>query len=438
MMQNCRFAALVLVWGFCGGAQMASAQTVQPNPVSWFADFFDPLFGTGGSRGTVTFVRAVTGMPAGGILLGGSVSPGDTTFVFQVALHPESRSLTTVGVQGADVTAAGWIPGSVPDSVGFSAADLAFNDVQIFLAEPLAGGRSSELFFVSFSAVAPGTVLSYWVFEEGATARIFIGTVTVEVAPPPEPPREALVLYDDFESGTRIDPTKWTGGGGGRPLDMRRTQSAGQVRMLNQSYGGTAGDAGSETSQVSLRFANPASVTAIQATFAVEEIDLVGCASNPERGQVWAQMFGSFFNSGVRTPESHVGDVAIAIDVVRVAGSTDRSRVLHINAGVLVCATQNCGRADVVGAANLGTVLRGDPVTLKVEWDPRNDRFIVQRDSGPELSLAYTVPDSSPPGLANKIIGVNATVPNCTALPMPTSRGRVALDQVLVNASAAR
>ena len=203
MIPRRRFAALVVFWSICAGGPIAAAQTLDPPAVSWFADFFDPLFGTGGSRGTMTFVRAVNGVPDGGVLLGGSAAPSDTTFIFQMTLHAESRALTTIGVQGADVTAAGWIPGS---GAGFSGAALAFNDVQIVLDGPLAGGGSSALFFVSVSAASAGTVLAYWVVEEGAGARIFIGTATVVVAPPPEPPREALVLYDDFESGARIDP----------------------------------------------------------------------------------------------------------------------------------------------------------------------------------------------------------------------------------------
>jgi hypothetical protein len=434
-----RFALLVLCCFVFGDGQTASAQTVQPNPVSWFADFFDPIHGTGGSRGTFTFVDAVLGLPAGGVQLDGVVSPGDMTFIFQVTLHPESRALTTVGVQGADVTAAGWIPGSTPDSVGFSGAARAFNDVQIVLDGTLGAGQTSELFFVSFSAVSPGTVLAYWIVEEGAAARIFIGNVTVQDEDQPEPPREPLVLYDDFESGARINPEKWFGGGGARPvLDVRRAQAGGRLRLQNRSYAATDTNVGSQTGQVFVGFTNPSAVRAIQATLEVETFEVHACAGNSVPGRASAQIFGSFFNSAIRTPNSHVNDVAVALDVVRGTDSPDPKSTLQINAGVLVCATPDCSQADVIGAANLGPVLRGESVTLKVEWDPQNDRFIVQRGQRPEVSLFYTVPDSSPAGLANKILALNTTVPNCTAAPRPTGLVRISVEQVLVNQSAAK
>jgi hypothetical protein len=434
-----RFAALMLCCMAGSVDQSASAQTVEPGSVSWFADFFDPIHGTGGSRGTLRFVDAVTGLPTGGVRLDGTVSPGDTTFIFQVTLHPESRALTTVGVQGGDVTAAGWIPGSLPDAVGFSGAARAFNDVQIVLDGPLGPGRTSDLFFVSFSALAPGSVLAYWVVEDRAAARIFIGNATVLDEHPPEPPREPLVLYDDFENGGQIDPGKWFGGGGARPvLDVRRAQAGGRLRLLNHTYAASDTNTGSQTGQVFLGLTRPSAVRAIQATLEVEAFEAPSCPDHPQPGRVSAQIFGSFFNSALRTPNSHVNDVAVSLDVARASDSTDPRGRLRINAGVLVCATPDCSQANVIAAASLGTVVRGESVTLKVEWDPQNDRFIVQRDQRPEVSLSYTVPDLSPPGLANKILALNSTVPNCTATSRPTGLIRISAEHVLVNESAAR
>jgi hypothetical protein len=434
-----RWVTFLFCWAIGAAGSTLSAQTVQPNPVSWFADFFDPIFGTGRSKGTFTFVDAVTGLPPGGAVLAGSVSPGDTTFIFQVALDADSRrSLTTVGVLGADVTAAGWIPSSIPSSVGFIGAALAFNDEQVVLDGPLSPGRTSDLFFVSFSAVAVGTELTYWVVEEGAGARIFIGTVAVQNENAPEPPREALVLYDDFEVGPLIDPDKWSGAVFGPVLDMRRAQAAGRLLQLNRSYAATDANVGAQFGQTFVGFSNPSAVRAVQATLEVEAVESRGCAGNSAPGRVSAQLFGSFFNSAIRTPNSHVNDVAVSVDVSRASDSTDRRNTLRIDAGVFVCTTPDCSQANLITGASLGTVLRGERVTLKVEWDPQNNRFIVQRDQQPEVSLGYTLPDSSPPGLANKILAVNSTVPNCTAASRPTGQMRLSIDQVLVNASAAR
>ena len=208
--------------------------------------------------------------------------------------------------------------------------------------------------------------------------------------------------------------------------------------MLNQSYAGTGGNAGAQTGQVFLAFTDPGAVTAIRATLTVEEIELRGCADNPEPAAVASQIFGSFFNHGIPVPNSHVGDIAVSVDISRTSNSTDPRRVLRINAAILACVTANCAQATLLAGIPLGTVLRGEAVTLKVEWDPGNDRFIFQRDDGPEVPLPYTVSDASAPGLANKIFAVNSTVPNCTAASRPASRGRIAWEEVRVNESAAR
>jgi hypothetical protein len=435
-MANRRLATLLLC-GMVAAAQGTFAQTLQPASVSWFADFFDPIFGTGGSRGTLSLVTATAGLPAGGVVLDGTVSPGDTTFVFHLSLDPGSRPLTTVGVQGGDVTAAGWIPGTGPDAVGVSGAARAFNDVQIVFDGILGSGGTSALFFVSFSAVSPGTVLAYWVVEENAAARIFIGTATVQQNP--EPPREPLVLYDDFETGARMNPEKWFGAGGERPvLDVRRAQADGQLRLLNRSYSATSTNAGAQTGQIFVGFTDPSAVRAIQATLEIETFENRACAANPQVGRVSTQIFGSFFNSGIPTPNSHVNDVAVSVDVSQATDSRDPRGTLQVNASVLICTVPNCSQANVIAGAALGPVPRGTPVTLKVEWDPRNNRFIVQRDQLPEVFLSYTVPDSSPPGLANKIIALNTTVPNCTTAPRPTGFVRASVEHVFVNQSAVR
>ena len=141
---------------------------------------------------------------------------------------------------------------------------------------------------------------------------------------------------------------------------------------------------------------------------------------------------------GETTGGRNHGAGAISVDIARATDSTAPRGTLQINAGVLICRTANCGQADLIAGASLGPVSRGEPLTLKVEWDPQNDRFIVQRNQQPETFLKYTVPDSSPPGLANKLVAINSTVPSCTTTPRPTGFGRVSVEHVLVNESAVR
>jgi hypothetical protein len=130
--------------------------------------------------------------------------------------------------------------------------------------------------------------------------------------------------------------------------------------------------------------------------------------------------------------------VAFAVDISRATDPLDPRGILRINAAILVCTTPDCSQAIAIATASLGPVSRGEQVTLKLEWDPQNDQFIVQRDQHGEVFLAYTVPDSSPAGLPNKILALNSTVPNCATAPRPTGFIRASFDNVFVNQSAVR
>jgi hypothetical protein len=158
--------------------------TATPNPAPWFAESVDPIHGTGGSRGMFTFVGAIQGLPAGGIVLAGDVSPTDTSLVFQVSLHPASRPLVWVGTRFlspltdvAGTTGAGWIPGSEPDTLTDFAAGIAGGGVDtawLIMDGVLDAGRTTNLFFVSLPTelVRPGLTIHYNVVESAAGAAL--------------------------------------------------------------------------------------------------------------------------------------------------------------------------------------------------------------------------------------------------------------------------
>lgn len=248
---------------------------------------------------------------------------------------------------------------------------------------------------------------------------------------------EPLVLYDDF-SGERIAPEKWFGGGGGQPLDVRRGLHGSRLRLSSRSYARTDSDEGSVFAQVFLGFANPLPITAIAVTARVRDFEVPQCATNHDPGFVAAQLFGTFFNAEGATPNSHVNDVAVAIDIVRSAEVLDTERLFQINAAVLHCRNANCSDVTVLNAQTLGSVRRGDDVRLQVRWEPANDRFAFQRDDEAEAFATYIVPDAAPPGLSNKLLGVNTGVPNCSTEPRPSGLITVLVDEVFVNQSAIR
>jgi hypothetical protein len=110
--------------------------------------------------------------------------------------------------------------------------------------------------------------------------------------------------------------------------------------------------------------------------------------------------------------------------------------VLRINAGVLLCSNAQCSDGTTLAGGPLGTVAAGVAVTIRVQWEPANDRFVFQRGNRPELFAPYTVSDVAPAGNPNKILAVNASVPNCTVTPRPTTVMSASFDDVFLNVSA--
>ena len=110
--------------------------------------------------------------------------------------------------------------------------------------------------------------------------------------------------------------------------------------------------------------------------------------------------------------------------------------MLRINAGVLLCSNAQCSGGTTLVGGPLGTVAAGVAVTIRVQWEPANDRFVFQRGNRAELLAPYTVSDVAPAGNPNKILAVNTSVPNCTVTPRPTTVMSASFDDVFLNVSA--
>jgi hypothetical protein len=151
---------------------------INPELGFWFADFYDPIHGTGGSKGTFRFVGTARGIPSGGVVLKGEVTPNETSLIFQVSLAPGSRALEQVGTRFlsplarvAVVAGAGWIPGNEPDGlIHFVGADESSGVDYAWLALDglLQPEETTGLFFVALSSelVRPGLVIHYNVVED--------------------------------------------------------------------------------------------------------------------------------------------------------------------------------------------------------------------------------------------------------------------------------
>lgn len=248
---------------------------------------------------------------------------------------------------------------------------------------------------------------------------------------------EPWALYDDFV-GARINPDRWGGGDvAGAVREATRKVSNGKLLMDQRAYGRLGTDVGSQSGLHNLRFMNQTAITAIDATVTVTAYQLTSCPANGDIPFAMAQVFGSFFSTfAIPTPGSSVGDVGATIQVQRHFNSTDGKTILRVAAGVGVSTTPNFSTADWLPWVDLGTVAKGVPVRLRMQWDVDNSRFIFQRDSLALVFIPYAVPYAAPAGNPNKIVAVNSMVPNCATGPRPIGFMRALFDSVSVNASA--
>jgi len=234
---------------------------------------------------------------------------------------------------------------------------------------------------------------------------------------------QSVRLYDDF--GTKfIDPDKWL-----VPQDCGDVNrgyrecvlevKGGQLRQENRTYGDTDSDSGFNFSGVFLSVPNGATVTAIKADVLVKDFEVSGCANNPNvTGQTRARVGGSFFNTGAT-------DVRATINLQQFPGAPKNT--LRVDAFT----------DGIPGFIALGTISKGQAVSLAVSWEQANQRFKFTA-SAPTLPgqltgfISYTVSDTTPPVDNFKGLMVNNIAPNCTSTPRPVAYMETLFDNVFV------
>ncbi len=254
------------------------------------------------------------------------------------------------------------------------------------------------------------------------------GSVPVRAQEPP-------VLYDDFNIGL-IDPAKWVGqefGFDGREAVREIKNDA--AHLAYRVYADTNSDAGSTVGLTRLRFLNPATIAAFEATLTVNQIDLVGCAGNPSPSRVSSNFQGFFFNTGTPPPGSQENDVLAVIGVNRSSNSPDPEGVLQVGATVARCNNASCSSSTGLAFSNLGTLSVGEETRLGIVWDSVVHRFIFLRNGINAFEFNYNLPDTAPPGGDGKFFDITNSAINCTTAPRPTAFMDIAFDDVFVNAS---
>ena len=110
-----------------------------------------------------------------------------------------------------------------------------------------------------------------------------------------------------------------------------RTLTGTALRHIQRDVGGTASNSGSSSFSFNSSLTRPTPVTQLRGVLNVREINLSGCPANSgATSRVRARVLGTFFNTGVRTPNSHVGDVLAQVWVERTSNSADAPGVLRV------------------------------------------------------------------------------------------------------------
>jgi hypothetical protein len=252
---------------------------------------------------------------------------------------------------------------------------------------------------------------------------------------------EPFALYDDFKSKI-IDETKWYAAESmstGVNIVDQVLQSSGKLHMLSRFYGNVSSNSGVSRAFYDLAFANPDTITAMEATVQVKKVEVDGCPDNltPTTGS--AGLTGSFFNTGPQapTPNSLLSDVLAAIEIRLASDSTDKPNILEVLGTVWRCDDPTCSLFTELNSTKLGSIKVGAKTTLSIQWDQPFHQFIFQFGKLAPIFLPYAVSDTFSPGYEFKRLRIRNYIANCTTGPRLGSFVEAYFDNVFVNQSAA-
>lgn len=242
---------------------------------------------------------------------------------------------------------------------------------------------------------------------------------------------ENMVLYDAFSTGT-IDSGKWS-----QSEFVRSTDGTGTMRQTVRYWGITDGDSGSDSYSNTNSVTDPTRITQLRASVKVASIEATACPANAAASVARVRLIGSFFNTGNPRTGSFYGDVIAQIYLYRASDSGDGAGVLRVTGSAVVCTDTDCNTNSSLGSVDLGTATVGSWVSLQVEHDKANKRFVFGRDSGAVTKpLAYSVSDSVAPSRNFKGVGTRHTVARCASGSKPTAASDAYFTKVRVNKSA--
>ena len=230
--------------------------------------------------------------------------------------------------------------------------------------------------------------------------------------------QEALALYEDWRSSRTIRLDRWRGQETG-VLDIKREIRGNTFEMRTRREGGSASDAGLLFARHRLTFTHPLTISVVEATLDVRDLELLSCATNPIAAGTSVAIFLNKFNDGSGGPGNMTGDYLVNVNAARNTSSLDPDGVLSLHGGILRCNDATCSNAVTIrdGLVDLpATALVGDRFSLRVAWDPTNSRFLVGAGNGADVPIPYP-PEANqqPAGGPFADIRTQLVAPNCTS-----------------------
>ena len=127
---------------------------------------------------------------------------------------------------------------------------------------------------------------------------------------------ESYTLWDNFNSQTEIDASKW------QNVERTRILKDGVARFIQRDIGSQSEDAGAIYFSWGMNLREPSAVRQMRSIVTMTDYQTVGCATNTDRNTfIQARLVGAFFSSETSPPTSRVNDVGATVRLSRASNS---------------------------------------------------------------------------------------------------------------------
>ncbi len=251
---------------------------------------------------------------------------------------------------------------------------------------------------------------------------LWLVLASLPLAPGPGQSQEALTVYEDW-SGSRIRGDRWRGGEVASGQEVLRELVATffgghYLTMSLRREGETDSNTGSRMSSTFLNFANPASISQIEAQMGVMDVVVEACGANATPSEARLLIAMTPFNDGSSTGAAdRTGDYNALVQAVRRSNSSDPAGILRVEGRVTRCQNAACStEQQIVAARDLGVSLAvGDSFKMRLIWDAANNRFLARVNTNADVALPYTANDGQPAVQRSAGIEIRNSTANCTA-----------------------